>query len=52
MTEQPSRPDRQEDARQGADTGPGADPARPEGGRTNAEATVDEDLGSQGTPSA
>jgi hypothetical protein len=48
MTEQPNRPDRPDDPEQGADR----EPARPEGGRTNAEATVDEDLGSQGTPSA
>lgn len=46
MTEQPNRPDRPGDAEQVADR----DPARPEGGRTDAEATVDEDLGSQGTP--
>jgi hypothetical protein len=46
MTEQSNRPDLPDDDEQGA----ARDPARPEGGRTNAEATVDEDLGSQGTP--
>lgn len=49
MTEQPNRPDRPEEA---PAPDAGRDPARPEGGRTNAEATVDEDLGAQGTPSA
>ena len=52
MTEQPNGPDRPDHTRRGSDASAGADPARPEAGRTDAEATVDEDLGSQGTPSA
>ena len=50
MTEQPSHPDQAEDAQEGPNSG--ADPARPQGGRTDAETAVDDDLGSQGTPSA
>jgi hypothetical protein len=52
MTEQPDGPDRPDDARKGPDGSAGGDPARPQGGRTDAEVTVDDDLGSQGTPSA
>jgi hypothetical protein len=50
MTDQPKTPERPDEAEQGSQAGSRSDPARPEGGRTNAEASVDEDLGSQGTP--
>lgn len=52
MTEQPNHPDRTDDAREASEASVGTDPARAQGGRTDAEASVDEDLGSQGTPSA